>query len=181
MTMSQASPDTADQRQHADVETNLGRLTLVTHGDALAGIFFPGHWHLPPAAFYSEPVDPAQSAVMRQTVEELAEYLAGDRREFTVPVTTSGDAFSERVWGLLRRIPYGETTTYGALAQELGNRNLAQRVGQCVGRNPVSIIIPCHRVVGAAGSLTGYAGGLDRKRRLLDLEEPAALAGTRLF
>ena len=96
-------------------------------------------------------------------------------------IATAGDEFSERVWALLKEIPYGETTTYGALAAALGNPRLAQRVGQCVGHNPISVIIPCHRVVGADGSLTGYAGGLDRKRRLLDLEEPPEVAAARLF
>ena len=87
---------------------------------------------------------------------------------------------SERVWTRLCEIPYGQTTTYGAIATELGNRNLAQRVGQAVGHNPISIVIPCHRVVGADGGLTGYAGGLDRKRRL-DLESPAPDEAGRLF
>ncbi|WP_301200637.1 methylated-DNA--[protein]-cysteine S-methyltransferase, partial [Corynebacterium stationis] len=85
------------------------------------------------------------------------------------------------VWALLQEIPYGETMTYGEIAQQLGNKHLAQRVGQVVGRNPVSIIIPCHRVIGSDGSLTGYAGGLDRKRFLLELEEPAEVTETRLF
>ncbi len=169
------------ERRHAVVDTGIGRLTVVTHDGAVAGIFFPGHWHLPPPEFYGVEVAAIDDPIMVRTVAELAEYLAGTCRTFTVPVVTRGDAFSERVWAMLREIPYGETTTYGALAERLGNRNLAQRVGQCVGRNPVSIIIPCHRVVGADGALTGYAGGLERKRRLLDLEEPREAAEARLF
>ncbi len=171
----------AEPRQHAVAESDLGRLTLVTHGGSLAGIFFPRHWHLPPPDFFGTEVDASVDPVIQQALAELADYLAGARTEFSVPLATKGDGFSEQVWALLRKIPYGETTTYGALAETLGNRHLAQRVGQCVGRNPISIIIPCHRVVGADGSLTGYAGGLDRKRRLLELEEPAEAASTRLF
>ncbi|WP_312977210.1 methylated-DNA--[protein]-cysteine S-methyltransferase [Corynebacterium sp.] len=115
------------------------------------------------------------------TAIQLTEYLEGARKSFDVPITTHGNAFSEKVWALLRQIPYGETTTYGALAASLGNPRLAQRVGQVVGQNPVSIIIPCHRVVGADGSLTGYAGGLERKRWLLELEEPVEISSSRLF
>ncbi len=89
--------------------------------------------------------------VFTQAATELDDYLAGERRSFTVPVATAGDAFQEQVWARLREIPYGETTTYGTLAVELGNPALAQRVGQAVGHNPLSIIVPCHRVVGADG------------------------------
>jgi methylated-DNA-[protein]-cysteine S-methyltransferase len=118
--------------------------------------------------------------VLSVLAEQLDDYLAGERRTFEVSVRTDGDDFSQRVWAMLQEIPYGETTTYGALAERLGNRHLAQRVGQVVGRNPVSIVIPCHRVVGSDGSLTGYAGGLERKQRLLDLEDPTT-AESRLF
>lgn len=103
------------------------------------------------------------------------EFLAGERKTFDLSVRTQGDEFSERVWAMLCEIPYGETPTYGVLAERLGNRRLAQCVGQAVGRNPVSIVAPCHRVVGAGRSLTGYGGGLDRKRFLLELEEPAGI------
>ena len=95
-----------------------------------------------------------------------------------MPLVTRGDDFSERVWKLLREIPYGQTTTYGALAERLGDKSLAQRVGDAVGHNPLCVFIPCHRVVGANGALTGYAGGLKRKQFLLELEEPV---GARLF
>lgn len=166
--------------RHATVATGLGDLTMIADGSALVAIYFPGHWHLPPESAYGELVD-ADDPVFAHTAQELEEYLAGERTAFDVEVRTSGDEFSERVWARLKEIPYGATTTYGAIARELGNPRLAQRVGQCVGRNPVSVIIPCHRVVGADGSLTGYAGGLDRKRRLLDLEEPADAAESRLF
>ena len=119
--------------------------------------------------------------MLNQARSELEDYLAGRRTSFDLPTRATGTAFQERVWALLREIPFGTTTTYGALAERLGERALAQEVGQAVGRNPLSIVVPCHRVVGSGGRLTGYAGGLDRKRRLLALEEPAALAAERLF
>ncbi|EGD55544.1 O6-methylguanine-DNA methyltransferase [Gordonia neofelifaecis NRRL B-59395] len=162
------------------VHTELGDLTMIADGPALAAVYFPHHWHLPPESDYGDPVS-ADDEVFAQTARELDEYVAGERREFDVEITTAGDEFSERVWALLREIPYGTTTTYGELARRLGNPRLAQRVGQCVGRNPISVIVPCHRVIGADGSLTGYAGGLDRKRRLLEIEEPPEAAEARLF
>lgn len=178
-------------RRHAYAETSLGSLLLVADRDedgadpgprdALCGIYFPGHWYPPDPDAIGERVESGDDPLFRTVASQLAEYLAGERRAFELPVRTSGDAFSEQVWAKLREIPYGETTAYGAIAVSLGNRNLAQRVGQCVGRNPVSIVIPCHRVVGADGSLTGFAGGLERKRLLLEIEEPEDVAASRLF
>ena len=170
-----------DESRHAIVPTALGELTLTAEGDALNGLFFPEHWHPPTPAQLGDQVEAAADPLFPRTLAQLEEYLAGERRDFDLPLRTHGDAFSEKVWALLREIPYGATTTYGALAERLGSRGLAQRVGQCVGRNPLSILIPCHRVVGADGSLTGYAGGLARKRALLELEEPAERAAERLF
>lgn len=167
--------------RHAIAETSLGELTLVARGGSLTGLFFPGHWHLPEETAFGVAGEAGEDELFVRAVAELEEYLEGSRREFGVPVETAGDEFSERVWEMLRDIPFGETTTYGELAERLGDRRLAQRVGQAVGRNPVSVFIPCHRVVGADGSLTGYAGGLERKKRLLELEEPAEKAGSRLF
>lgn len=169
------------QTRHTRTETALGELTLVAEGDALSGVYFPHHWYLPPADSIGPLVALDDDEVLTRAAAELAEYLAGDRRDFSVPVHTAGDEFSEWVWARLRQIPYGARTTYGALAAELGNPALAQRVGQAVGHNPVSIVIPCHRVVGADGRLTGYAGGLARKAFLLDLETPAEVAAGRLF
>lgn len=134
-----------------------------------------------PGATIGPVVDSAHDPLLRAAHTQLTEYLTGDRRDFDLPLATHGDAFSEQVWALLREIPYGETTTYGAIATALGNPRFAQRVGQVVGRNPIGIIIPCHRVIGADGTLTGFGGGLDRKRRLLDLEEPAERRAERLF
>jgi methylated-DNA-[protein]-cysteine S-methyltransferase len=167
--------------RHARIDTQLGELTLVAEDRALSGVYFPQHWYLPPADSIGDFVPANQDAVFSWAATELESYLAGDLGDFTVPIHTAGDEFQERVWAMLQQIPYGATTTYGALATELGNPALAQRVGQAVGHNPISIVIPCHRVVGSDGRLTGYAGGLARKAFLLDLEVPAEVAAGRLF
>ena len=124
---------------------------------------------------------PGPGGVFDDVRQQLDEYLAGERREFDVPVDVAGSPPQERVWKLIRQIPYGTTVSYGELARELGGGITAQEAGTAVGRNPVSIIIPCHRVVGASGGLTGYAGGLRRKRTLLDLEQNVAGRAARLF
>ncbi|WP_440130351.1 methylated-DNA--[protein]-cysteine S-methyltransferase [Corynebacterium glyciniphilum] len=167
--------------RHTQMLTPLGELTVVAHADAVTGLYFPGHSSLPADTLFGERVEVVEDGLMNMTAIQLTEYFEGARKSFDVPITTHGNDFSEKVWALLRQIPYGGTTTYGALAASLGNPRLAQRVGQVVGQNPVSIIIPCHRVVGADGSLTGYAGGLERKRRLLELEEPVEISSSRLF
>ncbi|WP_211254411.1 methylated-DNA--[protein]-cysteine S-methyltransferase [Knoellia sinensis] len=184
MTTNQTKPSTPSARaprRHTTLATELGDLMAVAEGEALAGLYFPGHWHPPAVGSIGAPVAVSGDGLFESTRRELSEYFRGERTAFTVPTATHGDAFSEKVWDLLAAIPYGTTTTYGAIARELGNVNLAQRVGQAVGHNPVSILIPCHRVIGSDGSLTGYAGGLDRKARLLGLEEPPEVAESRLF
>lgn len=182
MSPSPATPDPRSAaRRHAVLPTELGDLLAVAEGDALAGLYFPRHWHPPKVGAIGPEVSPTGDEVFEATRSQLAEYVRGERTAFTVPTVTHGDAFSEQVWDLLMTIPYGETTTYGAIARQLGNPGLAQRVGQAVGRNPVSVLIPCHRVVGADGSLTGYAGGLERKARLLAIEEPPEVTASRLF
>lgn len=178
-------PGPGATRRHTTLPTSLADLLAVAEhddeGDAVVGLYFPAHWHPPAKETLGLAVDWAADPLFVRLHRELAAYLAGRSTTFTVPVRTHGDDFSERVWDLLVEIPYGATTTYGQLATRLGNRNLAQRVGQAVGHNPVSVIIPCHRVIGADGSLTGYAGGLERKRYLLALEAPAAQEAGRLF
>lgn len=154
---------------HAVLETSIGALTLVATPDALVGLYFEGHRHLPDPTRFG-PLLPADDARFGVLVRELLEFLAGDRTSFDVPVASRGTDFQRRVWNALERIPYGETTTYGRIAAELGTARAVRAVGLAVGRNPISIVVPCHRVVGSTGSLTGYAGGLERKRALLDLE-----------
>jgi methylated-DNA-[protein]-cysteine S-methyltransferase len=165
--------------RHSEVKTVLGALTLIADGDALTAIYFPGHWTLPQRASFGEQVD--ADPLLDDAARQLREYFAGSRRTFELTTAPRGNDFQLAVWRLLAEIPYGTTTTYGALAAELGGRGLAQTVGQAVGHNPLSIVVPCHRVIGSDGSLTGYAGGLDRKRFLLELEEPPEVKAGRLF
>lgn len=163
---------------HTRIPTPLGELLLVAESGALTGLYFPDHRY-PPAAdsIGADGSDP----VFNDAAHQLAEYFAGERTDFDLPLAPRGDEFSQAVWAILCAIPFGETTSYGAIARELGNPALAQRVGQAVGHNPISIIVPCHRVLGADGSLTGFAGGLERKRFLLELEEPVSAKAERLF
>lgn len=171
--------------RHGKIGTVLGELTVVMEDEAVTGIYFENHEHLPDESAFGTAIDTtvdATSVELLQTVKrEMDEYLSRERTEFSVALRPQGSQFSLDVWALLQEIPYGHTQTYGELAEKMGNRHLAQRVGQVVGRNPLSIFIPCHRVIGADGSLTGYAGGLDRKRFLLELEEPAEASAARLF
>ena len=155
-------------RWHTVVTTALGELTLVREADALRGLYFPHHWGSPgPATFGVRRDDGFDEAV-----GQLGEYLAGQRREFDLALAPRGGEFQQRVWTLVRQVPFGDTVTYGALASRLGRGVTAQQVGAAVGRNPLCVFVPCHRVVGAGNKLTGYAGGLARKRLLLDLEQP---------
>lgn len=168
-------------RRNAVLRTSLGDLLAVADGDAIAGLYFPQHWHPPAPTSIGRDVSAADDPAFTRLAEELSAYLEGDRTTFDVPAATAGDPFQESVWAMLREIPYGTTTTYGELAVRLGDPRLARRVGGAVGRNPVSILIPCHRVVGSSGSLTGYAGGLERKRHLLELEGASIVAQRVLF
>lgn len=151
---------------HTTVDSPLGELTLVARDGVLSGLYFPGHWHMPTADVFGV----RSERGFERAEEQLGEYFAAERTEFDLESAIAGDEFQRRVWELIDRIPYGETTTYGEMAQELGDPILARRVGGAVGRNPLSIVVPCHRVVGKDGKLTGYAGGLERKRSLLELE-----------
>ena len=166
---------------HTIIETGIGELTLVADDDALTGIYYPQHWHKPTMEGFGPLVEASTDPLFGRVAEQFDEYLAGRRTSFEIPTAAVGDAFQKKVWALLDEIPYGETTTYGALAEKLGDRSLARIVGQAVGRNPLSVIVPCHRVVGSDGSLTGYAGGLERKRLLLELEEPDEARAEKLF
>ncbi len=160
---------------HTVLATTLGELTVVREGRAVTGLYFPRHWPRPDRAAFGARSDEGFEEVARQ----LGEYLDGDRSAFDLPVEVGGSEFDRRVWELVADVPYGQTTTYGELARSLGARAEPRDVGAAVGRNPLCIIIPCHRVVGATGRLTGYAGGLDRKRALLEIEHAGALRAGR--
>jgi methylated-DNA-[protein]-cysteine S-methyltransferase len=153
--------------EHTVLGTRLGDLTIVRDGEALVGLYFPHHWYRPDPATFGPRAGHGFGAVTRQ----LDEYLAGTRTRFDLPLQARGDEFQRSVWDLVAQIPYGRTASYGELARRLGRAVTAQQVGTAVGRNPLCILIPCHRVVGSRGKLTGYAGGLSRKRALLDLEQ----------
>jgi methylated-DNA-[protein]-cysteine S-methyltransferase len=167
--------------RHAVIDSPLGELTLVADDDALTGVYFRHHWHRPAEDTFGPRVDAESDAVLARAAAQLTDYLAGDRHGFDLPVRLHGDEAQHRVWNLLTTIPYGETVTYGELAAALADGTTAQEVGQAVGRNPLSVIVPCHRVVGRNGQLTGYAGGLKRKQFLLELEEPSEVKAARLF
>ena len=148
----------------------LGGITLASDGIALTGLYFDGELGCPPCDAAHKKDLPVFGEAMRW----LDLYFAGKEPDFMPVLNPTGTAFQMSVWEVLRTIPYGQTTTYGAIAKRLekstGKRMSAQAVGGAVGRNPISILIPCHRVIGADGSLTGYAGGLDKKEYLLGLE-----------
>lgn len=154
---------------------------MVADGNALTGVYFPHHWHRPCADTFGPRVETQHDALLAEAQRELNDYLAGDRVDFDLPTALRGEAFHRRVWDRLTAIPHGQTVTYGELAAELADGTTAQEIGAAVGRNPLSIVVPCHRVVGKNGKLTGYAGGLQRKKFLLDLEEPAEVRAARLF
>jgi methylated-DNA-[protein]-cysteine S-methyltransferase len=169
------------QTRHTVIDSPLGELTLAADGDALTGLYFPRHWHPPTADVIGRYVEPAADVLFGHAADQLHEYLTGKRTQFDLPIVLVGDPRQRRIWELLPTIDYGETTTYGELAAKLADGATAYEVGQAVGRNPLSIVVPCHRVVGKDGALTGYAGGLKRKRFLLDLEAPMPAAAGRLF
>jgi methylated-DNA-[protein]-cysteine S-methyltransferase len=153
-------------RTHTVTGSPIGPLTLVAEDDVLVGLLMelPGHR---PDVLLGERDDAGSADVVRQ----LAEYFAGDRTEFDLRLRPSGNELQLAVWRLMAEIPYGETRSYGSLARQLGDRTLAQAVGTACGRNPLPVVVPCHRVVGTDGSLVGFGGGLHRKRFLLDLEQ----------
>jgi methylated-DNA-[protein]-cysteine S-methyltransferase len=162
--------------RHTITDSPVGPLTLVADGAALIGLYFDGHGRTPRVALGER-----DDAGFAEAISQLGEYFAGTRTTFDLELAPRGSAFELAVWQQLLKIPYGETRTYGQLAVAFGDPSGAQAVGNANGWNPISIIVPCHRVVGASGQLTGYAGGLSRKRFLLSLEEPPAEDLGRLF
>src|SRR5262245_55727534 len=145
------------------IPSPVGRLLLVGDGDRLSGMFMTDQRHHP---VIESPTEDGEAYA--EAVEQLGEWFAGERREFELALAPRGSAFQREVWDGLRGIPFGETMTYGEVAAKVGRPGSARAIGAAVGRNPIGIIVPCHRVVGASGALTGYAGGLDRKQWLLE-------------
>jgi methylated-DNA-[protein]-cysteine S-methyltransferase len=166
--------------RHVVIDSPIGPLTLVRDGDGLTGLYYPEHWTNPDEASFGPQVGAGDDG-FAQAITQLNEYFAGDRHDFDLPLNPLGSARARRLWQLLAEIPYGQTTTYGALAHRIGNGISARAIGGFVGHNPLSIVIPCHRVVGSTGKLTGYAGGLDRKQYLLELEKAIPVAPQALW
>ncbi|WP_327433228.1 methylated-DNA--[protein]-cysteine S-methyltransferase [Streptomyces sp. NBC_01236] len=158
-------------KQHTVIDSPYGPLTLVADDGVLCGLYMVGQRHRPQEENFGERDD----TLFDEAEAQLKAYFAGELKEFTLELRMAGTPFQRSVWDQLRQIPYGETRTYGELAEALGNVGASRAVGLANGKNPIGIIVPCHRVVGANGSLTGYGGGLDRKKRLLDFEGGAAL------
>jgi methylated-DNA-[protein]-cysteine S-methyltransferase len=146
----------------------LGHILLVSNDEHVLGVYFSGQKHYPKSLVGH--VEDARHPLLKRAMRQLDEYFAGKRQAFDLPVSPQGTEFQRRVWKALGKIDSGKTSTYGELATKLGVGKAARAVGAAVGRNPISIMIPCHRVVGANGRLTGYAGGLKRKASLLALE-----------
>lgn len=157
---------------HVVVDSPIDELTLVTDGTALTGLYLATHRRTDHRQ-WGERLTPTQAPpVLGEAVQQLADYFRGERTEFDLPVAPAGTPFQQRVWRALTQIPYGQTWSYRTLAEQVGvGRGGSRAVGMANGRNPVSVVIPCHRVIGADGSLTGYGGGLERKRALLALEQ----------
>ena len=155
------------------IDCPLGRMFVQGDGQFVTGLYLPQHkgWRGPNASWQQS--DAPFTAVR----EQLTEYFAGERQQFDVPLKLAGTPFQQRVWQELVRIPFGTTITYAQLAQRVGKPTASRAVGHANGRNPISVIVPCHRVIGANGKLTGYAGGVDKKQWLLAWESCMTAAG----
>lgn len=167
-------------RSHTVIDSAVGPLTLVAQEGSIVGLYMALQRHRPDDGELGEPDRRGRTAEpFKAAADQLDAYFAGDLTRFTLPLAPRGSQFQQRVWAALQDIPYGQTQSYGELAGRIGSPGAARAVGLANGKNPIGIVIPCHRVVGSNGSLTGYGGGLDRKRQLLDLE--LAVCGAALF
>jgi methylated-DNA-[protein]-cysteine S-methyltransferase len=161
-----AMSSSTKQTYYTTMESPIGELLLVGDGDNLSGMYMQdGRKPKTIAADWQQSAAPLADART-----QLEEYFAGNRTTFDIPLAAQGAPFEREVWHALEEIPYGETVSYGEIAQRVGQPTAARAVGTANGRNPIAVIVPCHRVIGADGSLTGYGGGLERKRLLLELE-----------
>ncbi|MEU4800885.1 methylated-DNA--[protein]-cysteine S-methyltransferase [Actinosynnema sp. NPDC023587] len=158
---------------HTVVDSPVGLLTLVARDGVLSGLYMTEQRYRPA----EESFGARDASLFGDVVEQLAEYFAGARTAFDVPLDLLGTPFQRSVWTALRSIPFGETRSYGQVAVALGRPTAARAVGLANGHNPIGIIVPCHRVVGSGGDLTGYGGGIARKRQLLDFESQPSTPG----
>jgi len=165
---------------HAVIDSVVGPLTVVAHEGEIVGLYMDLQRHRPADDMLGElDLRARRAEPFKTAADQLGAYFAGTLTRFTLPLAPRGSVFQQRVWAGLHDIPYGDTESYGGLAERIGSPGAARAVGLANGKNPIGIIIPCHRVVGSDGSLTGYGGGIDRKRQLLDLER--AVSGAALF
>jgi len=160
---------TALQHYSCTLDSPVGALSLVANDSALVALVWRRAAH---ATAFEHAVEAPGHPLLLETARQLREYFAGSRRTFDLPLEFHGTDFQRRAWSALLTIPYGETRTYGQMAEQIGNPTAVRAVGAANGRNPISIIAPCHRVIGMNGDLTGFGGGLDAKARLLSLEAP---------
>jgi methylated-DNA-[protein]-cysteine S-methyltransferase len=158
------------------IESPIGLLTLAGHGSALTNLRMVDQTYEPSRTDWS-----ADPGAFNDAVDQLGAYFAGELTDFDIELDLRGTEFQQRVWKALLTIPYGDTRSYGEIAEQIGAAGAARAVGLANGHNPIAIVVPCHRVIGARGSLTGYGGGLDRKRSLLELEQKRASVNLTLF
>ena len=160
---------------HVVLGSPIGPLTIVARGGAITALYMDAHWHAPGAEEFGLPGDVADEP-FATAAAQLAAYFAGQLTSFDLPLAPAGTEFQRKVWAGLLAIPYGQTISYGELARRIGSPAASRAVGLANGRNPISIVVPCHRVIGSDGGMTGYGGGLDRKRFLLALERDGGAA-----
>jgi methylated-DNA-[protein]-cysteine S-methyltransferase len=158
-------------RTHVTVPSPIGPLTIVAQDGAIVALYMDAQRHAPGPESFGPPADVSEEPYAAAAAQ-LSAYFAGQLTEFDLPLAPAGTDFQRRVWDGLRQIPYGQTLSYGELARRLGRPAASRAVGLANGKNPIAIVVPCHRVIGSDGSMTGYGGGLDRKRFLLALERP---------
>lgn len=163
--------------RYRTVDSPLGPLTLAGVGTTLTHLRMAEQTHEPDRSGWL----PADARAFADVVDQLEAYFAGSLTEFDVEIQLDGTEFQRRVWAALRTIPYGETRSYGEIAAQIGSPAASRAVGLANGRNPIGIIVPCHRVIGSGGAMTGYGGGIDRKRALLSLERTRTPAQAALF
>ncbi len=166
--------------EYARLESPLGTLVAAARKQQLIGLWFEGQAHFD--GVEADWREAPSSPVLSRCAKQLAEYFAGRRHQFDLPLAPEGTEFQRRVWEEIARVPFGETLSYAELARRCRRPKAARAAGAATGRNPLSVVVPCHRIVAADGGLTGYAGGVERKRRLLELEgrgmNPPSLSGT---
>lgn len=164
-------------RVYHRMDSPLSTLSLLAEDGGLIGVYFEEHRHAPPRRDFGAEVtedDLDHHPALASTRDQLREYFAGERTHFDLPLAPKGTDFQHRVWAALRDIPFGETASYGQIAAAIASPKAARAVGLANGRNPISIVVPCHRVIGSNGALTGYGGGSAHKQALLDLEAKAS-------